>query len=430
MATKGRLSEIGTHPVTGAHILTTLELSNAGVADAGQLTTYPLVQRVIARNNCLTDLSALGSLAFLTYLDATDNQIGHLESIEICSPPCTTDDQQDSEEVINLSTPRHRAGRGMLPVSQLRELVLARNRISSVASDMSWHTLLTRLDLSGNLLVNLGDVVGALPNLRELVLAFNRVTCLGSHDVLASSQLESLNLDDNGVEDISALSALSNLRSLSVRRNAIASLRGFESALLCELWLADNAIQSAVDIAPLDRCGSLMRLELCGNPLSVTALNGVDAVALDGQGSISPSDDRSSNLIAADSAANAAGSFYRQRVVHRVPHLIELDGVQVSVDDRVNAANFHGADLASRKQSVATKSGPGARFRDYLRQEEDVLAAATALTSSASTRSLLAVEPKSLDVRASSVLDVAVSAVERVVERAVEDLHQVGTQAV
>lgn len=172
---------------------------------------------------------------------------------------------------------------------RLVTLILAHNQISSVIG-LSHLTRLQTLDLRHNSLSSMYGI-GPLPALRELLL------------------------DGNSIDRISGLHELPALNTLSLRGNRLQSLDGIQDAqrLVC-LDVADNAIDDIYALEPGMALPFIAELQVLGNPLCMH-LRHVDL-----------------------------------RIIHRLPGLTKLNGVAMTAETKVNAANLHGADMASRRR--------------------------------------------------------------------------------
>eukprot|EP00798_Chlamydomonas_sp_ICE-L_P024109 gene24109-9684_t len=149
------------------------------VADKGiEITTalvsnvcarYPLLKTLNLSNNTITRIQNLEPLTSLTKLDLSLNRIHAMDSLNL--EPLTKLTKLD------LSLNRIHAMDGLVSLTNLRELWLQNNLISSVSSSCSQLTCLALLDLSHNQL-HIGDwvhVLSAMPSLTHLSLAGNPI---------------------------------------------------------------------------------------------------------------------------------------------------------------------------------------------------------------------------------------------------------------
>ena len=120
---------------------------------------------------------------------------------------------------------------------------------------------LTRLDLSGLGLENIGDL-RQLTGLERLYLNDNAVSDLSPLSGLAS--LRVLNLEYNAVSDLTPLSGLASLNRLMLRGNRVQDVAPLSG--LSGLWWLDLEDNAVTDAAPLSALESLEYLDLTGNP--------------------------------------------------------------------------------------------------------------------------------------------------------------------
>ena len=131
---------------------------------------------------------------------------------------------------------------------------------------------LTYLDLSDNGLTDLSALSSGFSRLRTLLLDGNAAHDLSPLAGLAA--LEALTLSGNGFDDISALSALTALEQLWLDGNDLADISALSAlGALIYLHLGDNRI---ADISPLAGLSALRRLWLPNNMVAdVSALAGL-----------------------------------------------------------------------------------------------------------------------------------------------------------
>ncbi|CAM4558214.1 unnamed protein product [Leuciscus chuanchicus] len=189
--------------------------------------------------------------------------------------------------------------RNVCLISSLRFLGLQRNNITSISKDeMQFCTQLTELDLSHNRLSSVPAVVRSLPGLHLLDLTFNNITNISRVDFANLTQLRTLQIfgnkisliEDFAFKDLKALATLmigSNrlpngyfkkdlpkLESLDLSNNKLDSLcRGdFESLKsLKNLSLPDNKI-SSIEAGAFNGLTNLTFLNLQSNKLSQSSI--------------------------------------------------------------------------------------------------------------------------------------------------------------
>ncbi len=218
-------------------------------------------------NNGLTvsDLTGVGHLSGLTYLDLSGNPISDFSPLTGLS----------SLETLYISDTGFTDLSLLTPLTSLTSLGLGGNNITDV-SHFSTLTNLNTLNLDDN---NITDVshLATLTNLNGLNLDDNNITNVGPLSALTS--LTSLSLGDNNITDISSLSPLINLVFLSLSKNDITHTSHLSTLtnLQC-LYLNDNNITDTSHIAALS---NLTLLTLNGNNITdaspLAALTGLMA---------------------------------------------------------------------------------------------------------------------------------------------------------
>lgn len=191
-------------PITAEDLagITELDASSSGIQDLTGLEWATGVERLRLAGNRISDLSPLSELEGLRYLYLEDNEVTDLA-----------------------------------PLSGLSKLYLLR--------------------LSGNPVSDIGPLAG-LTGLRDLVLNH---TDAAYADVLALPylrQLGTLSLAGLGIRDASALSTMTNLRSLNLRDNAVADI-GPLAGLVNLTWLdlVSNGIADLSALSAMTKLGTL-----------------------------------------------------------------------------------------------------------------------------------------------------------------------------
>lgn len=109
-------------------------------------------------------------------------------------------------------------------LSELTELSLGINNITSIPAEIGQLERLTYLDFYGNNLTTVPSEIGNLPNLTALNLAHNELSTIPS-EIGNLSNLKSLGLSDNSLTSLpDDIVQLSNLKSLGLSGNQLVSL--------------------------------------------------------------------------------------------------------------------------------------------------------------------------------------------------------------
>ena len=204
------------------------------------------------------DISS-SQLEDLEMLDASGREIVNLEGIQYCT------------SLIELSL-RDNAIADLTPLSELTALTtldLSGNQILDLSplSNLIW---LASLRVGNNRIVELEPLAAlAVANpqdegLRNLELDGNGIADLSMLGELVS--LQKLVLDNNQIIDIAALSTLTNLASLSLMDNQIVNIGALEELTDLKILLLDN--NQISDISALAGLEDLFGLWLSGNPIA------------------------------------------------------------------------------------------------------------------------------------------------------------------
>ena len=167
----------------------------------------------------------------------------------------------------------------------LRVLSIHNQNISDI-SFVTYLAKLEKIDFRHNLIQNI-DPIGELEHLRIINLSYNNISDISA--LKNSADLELLNLDYNGnISDLSAISLLSKMESLSISETNINDLSPISNLtnmdFLCfdgcnveditpisgltKLTYLDMRYNSISDIAPLSEMHELEFLYLAGNPIT------------------------------------------------------------------------------------------------------------------------------------------------------------------
>ena len=152
-------------------------------------------------------------------------------------------------------------------LKNLKQLVIARNNIWDI-SPLEGLTQLEFLDLSWNPITDI-SALQFLTALKELYL--NHCSAGDISPVYGLSALEALYVSDNGITKVDGLSALKNLTAIDIGGNSLVNvsvlgkLTGLE-----KIMIGYNRISDVGFLRSFDR-NNVIRLEICGNPLSDTS---------------------------------------------------------------------------------------------------------------------------------------------------------------
>ncbi|TPX49225.1 hypothetical protein SeMB42_g02686 [Synchytrium endobioticum] len=210
----------------------------------------------------------------------------------------------------------------LAPLDHLLCMDAKSNAIESVPRDLDARKYLQRCDLSRNRIrafdldaLRLAD----FPHLLHLEARGNRLASTGG--LSGAPALQRLYLAHNHIDAVVDLDALPRLAVLHLRANKIARLDGFSAANAClaTLNLRANQVSDASELDKLACLPALTRLSLGENPLSET------------------------------------NEHYRLEVVFRVPNVTVLDKIDVTPDEREEAASYKEQLEAEKAEAVRLK---------------------------------------------------------------------------
>lgn len=249
----------------------------------------------------LTNIDYISTFTALQNVDLQDNALTslksldpliHLRSLNVCHNQLT--------QLLDMRAPR-----------ALSVVEYSHNHITSIGSALAPHRYLSRLNLASNTLKDL-DGLHLCPSLTYVDVSQNQVEDI-SH--INNPHLTHLLAADNAISNLSSLQPQPSIRVLDLSHNMVTSLDGLDVKrvpLLSTLRLPFNRIESLDEMTRLSSLSQLRDVDLRGN--GVTKLPN-----------------------------------YRFQLLFILPRLVMLDGVRVTAEEIVDAANFHGVDGAQRE---------------------------------------------------------------------------------
>ena len=156
-------------------------------------------------------------------------------------------------------------------LSNLRELDLSDNQLTTLPEAIAQLSNLRELDLSDNQLTTLPEAIAQLSNLRELDLSDNQLTTL-PEAIAQLSNLRELYLRNNQLTTLpEAIAQLSNLSGLHLRNNQLTTLPEAIAQLshLSGLDLRNNQLTTLPEA--IKQLSQLEKLDLRGNQLNIPA---------------------------------------------------------------------------------------------------------------------------------------------------------------
>ncbi|DBA02820.1 TPA: hypothetical protein N0F65_006610 [Lagenidium giganteum] len=321
-----RLSVLGTNPFTLGMIYTTARLSALRISDLAALAEFHHLQHVHADQNALHTLAPLADLPMLLSIDASNNQLTEVLDYEVAK--CTPSNAW--------------VGGGRWIGSLLRRACLDHNRITRIRSLDASHPFLQELHLAHNRIHDLSGVQH-LRFLRVLDLSHNDLVSTeglvpsmfesGDDAGLGLVALEKLLLAHNRLESINKVAYLPRLSHLDVSYNCLQKLdRLSPCARLQVLHASHNNISDINELNYLIPLSVLQQLSLHDNPVVTNELS---------------------------------STFYRARVLRRLPQLAQLDKDMCSAKEKVKAMCMHGSEVGSRER-VFNAYMPEQQFANFL----------------------------------------------------------------
>ena len=259
-----------------------LDLTNCGVnSDAlNSLSSMTWLENLTLDANSLSDISSLSSLVKLTALSLRDNNIKDISALSSLSSLTEIDFSENFIQdisvlsglsrlkTLNLSNNLITTVSALSELSNLRDLRLSGNQITSVEALRSL-TGLTTLDLSNNTISN----ISALSSMRSLVnldISSNSVTSF--EHLSGLSNLTTLNASYNTASNFDLLSG-TNIKYLTASNMGLTDDALGRIAVLSNLQTLDIRNNQIVDVSSLASLSRLTTLTISGNyPKNLSSL--------------------------------------------------------------------------------------------------------------------------------------------------------------
>ncbi|XP_021353227.1 187-kDa microtubule-associated protein AIR9-like [Mizuhopecten yessoensis] len=211
-------------------------------------------EKIYEINLHAAELTAISNLEKFTKVRVLDLSCNFIEKIENLEPNSdlrelklydnrlrVVERLKGCKELSNLQLQHNKIrqiGKGLSGLSKLKHLRIDCNRLLKLeAAEVSCCSQLTTLDISFNILDNI-SALNYLPHLEDLLAAGNR---LRSVDLSRCKRLQEADLSNNKLADISGLRGLPNLQIINLGSNQLTSLKGLgKSRSLQEIHAADN----------------------------------------------------------------------------------------------------------------------------------------------------------------------------------------------
>jgi Leucine-rich repeat (LRR) protein len=213
------------------------------LTDFSQISGLDTLQELSLQGNQISSLPDSLNLPELTTLDLSVNYITSLP--DTLTIPELTSLELDSNQIAKIS--------GLSGLNKLTYLNLSSNFISTLPDSLSLPEL-TVLDLEYNQIDDISGLSGLL-KLQELHLYFNQITSIP--DSLVLPELADLFLGHNPIQSVSGIKDLAKLRSLFLEYCDINTVPEFPESNLKTLSLYYNQIQEIPDLSNLHQLNSL-----------------------------------------------------------------------------------------------------------------------------------------------------------------------------
>uniref|UniRef100_A0A7S3LW02 Uncharacterized protein n=1 Tax=Palpitomonas bilix TaxID=652834 RepID=A0A7S3LW02_9EUKA len=239
----------------------------------------------------LSNISVLSFFPLIQKLDVSHNDLTTLSSLSSLRNLIYLNASHNVlTKVLDFNAPPH-----------LLEVDLSDNNIKKIEG-VNGNKYLRKLSLAGNDLTHIDGLKG-LRSLYHLDLARNKISHISNLDGLP---LKTLDLSSNQIEKVQNLDSVTTLLDVNLSRNCIRHLTGFEHLpVLFKLTLKNNLIESIDELAYIQSLPFLCELDLSENPV----------------------------MINSDQAV--------WRIVFRLRRLRQLNGEEVTAEEKVKAENFH-----------------------------------------------------------------------------------------
>nr|XP_002129189.3 leucine-rich repeat and guanylate kinase domain-containing protein-like [Ciona intestinalis] len=228
-------------------------------------------------------------------------------------------------------------------LQHIQELDLSHNNLTDLSALRNMRYLV-KLNVSHNELTEVLDFEPPF-GLREANFSHNNITKMPG--LSTHGHLSILNLEHNRIEEVEGLSNCSYLQKLVLSRNLIQNISGFENLNLRVLELAHNKL---TQIENLETVQQLQELDLSGNNLfSLCGLEGMNDLCLLNCEGNQLSDLAEIQYIESIQSIRTLNFVnnpmveaeeYRKSVIFAMQQITELDGVPVSVEEKVMAVNL------------------------------------------------------------------------------------------
>lgn len=264
-----------------AEELDLVHLKVGALAELG-LPRFRNLKLICLRQNLIdsiADIKLVRNKELVEELDFYDNRINHISKHV---------SEFRNLLVLDLSFNKIKSIKNLEGVGKLRKLFFVQNKISHI-ENIEHLTSLETLELGGNRVESIGEVMLKMTSLTDLWLGKNYISRIRNLDHL--SNLKVLSIQSNRLTEISGLAGLTNLEELYMSHNGIEKIENLEKntnlqilditgnkihhlenlahlTQLTDLWCSDNQIASFQEVErELGHLPNLETVYLERNPL-------------------------------------------------------------------------------------------------------------------------------------------------------------------
>lgn len=207
-----------------------LYLGHNQISDSSVLSQYAELTELDLSHNNITAISSLAGLVKLKSLDLSHNTIFFISDLSLCTELTS----------VHLSYCNLLELNGLEGAIHLKELRAAHNSIQSL-DGIANCTLLNYVDLNGNAISDISVLSKSADKLNTVLLDNNRLDELSA--LKSATNLEVLSVDSNAIKSLSALKNCTKLKCFSASSNVISSFEPIcDSQNLQYLYLSHNMI--------------------------------------------------------------------------------------------------------------------------------------------------------------------------------------------
>lgn len=240
-----------------------LSFNGCSVTDISFVESLTTIRELSFDSNHVEDLSVLNKCSTLEKLSAAGNAIKDLTALSACKK--LEEISVGYNALSNLD--------GLEHCVYLKKIYAGNNAITDI-DGLQNATLLNDVDLSNNAIVDISLLSKSKGTLKKLNLSNNKI---GNVDALSEcSRLTQINISGNSVETLDALSALTEITSINASDNRIIDITGLKSSVkLTSVDLSNNFIVDTGSLS-FDTSAYRISLDVSYNSISTLVIPKID----------------------------------------------------------------------------------------------------------------------------------------------------------